>query len=190
MKSSFGASQAQRLKLRDSIRGKKDIAWGRLSSPNTKSVVDSYPGTSPFQLASILNNGPELLSGAPFKFTTNTEAEVGQQSEGRGVRDAGDHKVEISSEGPIIEGEKSAEVVGGSTTHHDPDSMQYGPSHGDLSLHQVDSCIQVNCDAQSTRSSLGGKEGTVSQSWVRPIEGVNGDDRMEAEDGSGATPSC
>nr|POE82140.1 uncharacterized protein CFP56_60381 [Quercus suber] len=34
------------------------------------------------------------------------------------------------------------------------------------------------------------KDGTESQSWVRPVEGDGGEDRMEAEDGSGASPSC
>ncbi|XP_030958299.1 uncharacterized protein LOC115980158 [Quercus lobata] len=98
----YGPWMAQRLKLRDSVKGKQVIARGRLGSPSTKSAIDSHPGTSPLQLASILNHGPELLSRAPFKFTANAEVEVGHQPEGGGDGGAGDHKVEVANGGSAI----------------------------------------------------------------------------------------
>lgn len=181
----FGASQAQRVNLRDSVKGKKVIAQGRLSSHSPKSAADLQLDTVPLKLASIFNHGSEPLLSAPFKFVANAETKVGHQLERAGA------SIALLDTDPMQD-ESNRVVYQKEDARNDTD-LHF--NRGESSLHQVNPRLQTNFEVQSSLCSSGSRDGsprtsTETQYWVRPVEGIGGEDRMEAEDGSGATPSC
>nr|POF24341.1 hypothetical protein CFP56_27537 [Quercus suber] len=164
---SLGAPKTHKGNLRNSVKGKKVIARGRISSPSLKSAVDPPVVTEPLKLSCFSNHGADSLTSAPFEFVANEEAVVDHQH--------------------VKEGDLGADV-----SCFNSQSLGLG-AHGDSKveapLFQANPRCHTNLEVQPAIRCSGSNDGST-QSSVRPVEGKDGVDQMDSEDGSAATHSC
>nr|POE67895.1 hypothetical protein CFP56_72230 [Quercus suber] len=167
-----------------SVRGKKVIAGNTYSSAFPSNAVSLPTQAFASKLSSLTTratlssaHGPKLLSGSNFKFMAST-ARLGD-SIGRCVGEVDAHKEATQ---PEVEGCLEVCLA----------EIMVAPSgnHGFSALQQVCSNLETN---SVTRATLNCPRVDVRNlgTWKGPDEGGNGDDRMEAEEGSSvAAPLC